>query len=225
MEAMKIEGLAMRAVEAAMAIGLSPYIAWEEHAKVYEPIVVMHKTRGEEYLDPEIVNEYVDGVERRFDCGEIKLTHYGKLKRGARRLIEFYQNGKMEWSRFSKVSKFKLNPYYEGIICDFLSASDFHPNTQGDIVWISRKYFAWLISEGKHDLHGVGAKEVQGFIVYCSRHMTVGSIHNTKLYLKKLYRYLADCGLSVDNHEELLSLNFPTPYNYEKNKKLNRIKA
>ena len=40
---------------------------------------------------------------------------------------------------------------------------------------------------------------------HCSKHLKLGSIHNTKLYLKKLYAYLANAGLSKNNYEELLS--------------------
>jgi integrase len=98
-----------------------------------------------------------------------------------------------------------LNEYYERIINDFLAVSHFNVNTKGDVVWIARKYFAWLISEGKHDLSCVGVEEVQGFLVHCSQHMLIGSIHNTKLFLKKLYRYLKDQNLSSQDFEELLS--------------------
>jgi len=205
METNKISNLAMQAVEAVIAMGISQHTAWEEHLKVYDPIMSLHRARGKEYFDPVLVNEFVANAADRLDQGEIGWAHYGRIKLGARRLLEFYEKGKMEWSCVGKVSKFKLNEYYEKIINDFLVVSEFHPNTQGDIVWVARKYFSWLIGEGKHDLQSVGAAEVQGFIIYCSRHMTAGSIHNTKLYLKRLYRYLTDSGLSQASYEDLLS--------------------
>jgi len=167
--------------------------------------IAMHRMREKEILDPELINEFAVEAAGRLDRGEIGWSHYRRIKRGTERLIEFYQTGKMEWSCPGKVSKFKLNDYYERIINDFLAASAFHPNTQGDVVWVSRKYFAWLIGEGHNDLSAVGAEEIQGFIGYCSRHMTIGSVHNTKLYLKRLYEYLACCGLSVSDYKQLLS--------------------
>ena len=205
METNNIKGFALRVVDAVIAMGLSPRAAWDEHANVFEPVETLHRMRGKGIVDPELINEFAAGAAGRLDRGEIGWSHYRRIKRGTDRLIEFYQTGKMEWSCPGKVSKFKLNDYYEKIINDFLAASAFHPNTQGDVVWVSRKYFVWLIGEGHHDLSLVSAEEIQGFIGYCSRHMVIGSVHNTKLYLKRLYDYLVNCGLSGSDYKQLLS--------------------
>jgi len=66
----------------------------------------------------------------------------------------------MLWPLPGIVSKFKLNEYYEKIISNFLSVSVFNPNTQSDVIWVARKYFAWLLRDGKHDLNDVGADEL-----------------------------------------------------------------
>jgi len=205
METNEIKDLALRAVDAVMAMGVSPRTAWEEHSNVFDPIETMHRTQGKRHLDIKLVNDFINDAADRLSRGEIGWQHYRRLKRGAQRLLEFHQTGKMEWSLPGKVSKFRLNEYYEKIIIDFLNASNYHPNTRGDVVWVSRKYFAWLIGEGYNDLVNVGASEIQNFIAHCSHHMTTGSIHNAKLYLKRLYRYLADTGLSGNNYEQLLS--------------------
>ena len=205
MEMKTINEIAAQAVEAVIASGVSQYTAWEEHLKVYEPILILHRMRGKEYLDDELINEFITDAQNRLDRKEIGWSHYRRLKRGASRLAEFGKTGKLGWTCPSKVSKFKLNEFFEEVIKDFLASSDFHPNTQGDIVWIARKYFAWLVGEGKQDLQGVGADDIQKFLIFCSKHLKIGSIHNTKLYLKKLYSYLADCGLSNNNYEDLLS--------------------
>ncbi|HBU12238.1 MAG TPA: hypothetical protein DEB31_05770 [Clostridiales bacterium] len=207
MESGKINDFAMRAVGAVIAMGVSPRTAWEEYANVFEPIAVMHKTRGREYFERGIVDEFLLEVSGRFDRGEIGWAHYRRLKRGTERLLEFYETGKMEWACPGKVSKFKLNAYYEEIIKNFVSSSNFHPNTQGDVIWVSRKYFSWLLGEGHENLSRAGVDEVQRFMTYCSHHMTFGSVHNTKLYLKRLYGYLAACGLSESAYEELLSFS------------------
>ena len=205
MKPKRIDEVAAGTVEAMIAIGKSPYTAWQEYSKVYEPIITLHRLQGKDHLDVEIVKGFFDEVGRLVDCGERTGAQYILVKRGIKRLLEFYHTENLEWTFPDKASKFKLNPYYEKIIEDFLSVSEFHPNTQGDIVWIARKYFAWLIKEGKHDLQCVGASEVQGFLIYCSKHMKMGSIHNAKLYLKKLYAYLSSSGSSLDDYEELLS--------------------
>jgi len=205
MKPKRIDDVATGTVEALIAIGISPYTAWQEYSKVYEPIITLHRLQGREHLDEELVIDFLNETGRLVDCGERTGTQYKLVKRGVRRLLEFYRTENLAWTFPDKASKFKLNPYYEKLIENFLSASNFHPNTRGDIIWIARKYFAWLIKEGKNDLRYVSATEIQGFLVYCSNHMKAGSVHNTKLYLKKLYAYLASCGASQDNYEELLS--------------------
>jgi len=205
MENKRIAELTVQVTETVIAQGVDPLTAWAEHTSAYKPLILMHVENGKEYLDEGIVRDFLNETGMRVDKGEVGWPHYRRVQRGIERLLEYNLKGVLGWTFYRKVSKFKLNPYYEKVISDFLSVSEFHPNTQGDIVWIARKYFAWLICEGKHDLHNVEASEIQKFLIYCSKHMKMGSIHNTKVYLKKLYAYLEDCGLSQDNYEELLS--------------------
>ncbi len=98
-----------------------------------------------------------------------------------------------------------MNEYFETVIFEFLSCNDFHSNTLGDIVWVAKKYFSWLIQQGNQNLCDVGVDEVQRFMIYCSRHMKSSSVHNVKLYMKKLYRYLTVKGYSVDSYEGLFA--------------------
>lgn len=102
-------------------------------------------------------------------------------------------------------SKFKLNGYYEKILGEFLERGKFSPKGRSDAMWICRKYSSWLMLDGHNDLSGVGAPEVQRFMIYCSRHMRGSSIHNVKLYMKKLYAFLCENGYSSENYEGLLS--------------------
>jgi integrase len=205
MKKLSISELAVAVTDAVIAHGADPLTAWTEHNSVFKPIISLHKENGIEHLDEELVKQFMDDAGARFDRGELCLSLYRRIRRGTDRMLEFSQKGSIGWTFFKKISKYKLNPYYEKIIEDFLASSDFHANTQGDITWVARKYFAWLICEGKHSLKGVGATEIQNFLVHCSKHLKLGSIHNTKLYLKKLYAYLAKIGLSKNNYEELLS--------------------
>jgi len=205
MKKLHIRELVTKVTEAVIDHGVDPLTAWMEHNSAYKPLIAMHNEKGVEYLDEELVNRFVDDVSGRVDRGELSWTLYRRIRRGIDRLLEYSQKGRIEWRFFRRVSKFKLNPHYEKIIEDFLELSDFHPNTQGDVTWIARKYFSWLIGEGKHTLKGVGAAEVQNFLVHCSKHLKQGSIHNAKLHLKKLYAYLAETGLSKNNYDELLS--------------------
>lgn len=141
----------------------------------------------------------------RVDRGEIKPGYYRALRRGIERLTEMHDTGKLEWSGAKMPSKFKLNAYYQRILEEFLEKGDFSPKGQSDAMWVCRKYCAWLLLEGHKDLSDVGAVEVQRFMVFCSRHMRTTSVHDVKLYMKKLYRFLAENGYSAENYAGLLS--------------------
>ncbi len=200
-----IDELAFKTVAAVQDLEVGIHSAWNEYCTAYLPVVKLHKERGKEYFDRDIATEYSRFLEGRVERGEISWGYYRFLKRGLGRLTEFHDTGKLEWSCPGKVSKFKLNGYFEAIMSEFLSHNDFHRNTYGDIAWVARKYFAWLIAEGHHDLRAVGVDEVQQFMIYCSRHMKSSSVHNVKLYMKKLYRYLAESGYAADTYEGLFS--------------------
>jgi len=131
-----MDELALKTTEAVLALGHGIHSAWNEYSTTYIPVVKFHKQRGKEQFDREVVTEYVQMVEARIERGEISWSHYKTLKRGAERLTEFHDTGRLEWSCPGKVSKFKLNQYFENIVSEFLSRNDFHHNTRGDIVWV-----------------------------------------------------------------------------------------
>ena len=68
-----------------------------------------------------------------------------------------------------KVSKFKLSKYYEHILTDYISYHDLHPNTRGDIIWVARKFFAWLVEGDCLDLESVKADHISKLMVRLDR--------------------------------------------------------
>jgi integrase len=70
---------------------------------------------------------------------------------------------------------------------------------------VSRRFFAWLCENGHPDLTSVGADEIQQFVIDCSNTMKINSVHNVKVYLKKLCVYLNHAGLLPNSFEHLLS--------------------
>lgn len=200
-----VDELALKTTEAVLALGIGIHTAWNEYSTTFTPVVKLHQKYEKKEFDREVVTAYVQIVEKRMECGEISYAHYKALKRGVERLTEFYDTGKLEWSCPGRVSKFKLNKYFDKIIAEFLSRNDFHHNTRGDIVWVAKKYFAWLIQQGFNNLRNVGVSEIQGFMIYCSQHLKSNSVHNVKLYMKKLYRYLHENGLAKDAYAGLFA--------------------
>jgi integrase len=200
---MTIQELATKTAEAMLGAGLTASTVWYTHDVGFLPIVRAHEAMGKEVFDREIVTNYVSDIERRIDQGEIKSEHYRKLLRGAQRLTEMHDHGKLIWTYPKLASKFKLNGYFQTVLDEFLSAGAFSPKGKSDAMWVARKYFSWLIVEGQADLSCVGAVEVQHFMIYCGNHMKGTSVHNVKLYMKKLYHFLWTQGYSAENYEAL----------------------
>ena len=202
-----IRELATKTVEALHCGGMEIHSAWGEYGHTYLPIVRLHEMQEKELFDREIVTEFVRDIERNYESGKITHGTYRYKMRGAQRLTEFHDTGKLEWSFPGRVSKFIINDYYEKIISDFVEVEDVSAKTKKDITWVSKKYFSWLIQEGHQDLSTVGAVEIQGFMIYCSHHMASSGVHNIKLYMKKLYRYLVSHGYGKEDYDGLLSFS------------------
>lgn len=202
---MDVKELALQTVDAMQVYGLKPYTAWDGYAHTFAPIIKMHEAKGQNDFDREIVTEYVRQVEGRYERGEISIGRYRSLKRAAQRLTEVHDTGKMDWSAPKKKSGFRLNEYYENILADFISDGGFSPKGTSDATWVSRKYFAWLILEDHGELTNVGADEIQQFMIYCSHHMKGSGLRNVKLYMKKLYAYLAGNGYAADDYSGLFA--------------------
>ena len=205
MRNISIRELADRTREAQQAMGLSQHTVWEHYMTALLPIVKLHEQKGREYFDQDIVDEYICQIEGRHDRAEIGPNYYNRLRHGAERLIEMHTTGKLEWSCRGRASKFVLNEYYKTLLDDFLSQENWHHNTRGDLTWITRKFFAWLIQDGHSDLNGVGAQEIQRFMIHCSDHLRSTSVYNMQLYMKKLCRYLHEHGHLPNSFEALLS--------------------
>jgi integrase len=202
---MEIQELARQTVEVMQESGLSALTSWTAHDSTFMPIVRAHETQGKKEFDRDVVTEYVHSIETRLDQGEIKASYYRKLLRGAQRMTEMHDHGELLWAAPKLASKFKLNSYFETVLAEFLSDGDFSPKGRSDAMWVARKYFAWLILEGCADLEDVGVAEVQRFMIYCSNRMRGTSVHNVKLYMKKLYCFLAGRGYSAEAFEGLFA--------------------
>jgi integrase len=141
----------------------------------------------------------------RYNDGEIKKSYYNYMRRGAERMMATYGCGAPEWIMPKRGSRYQFNEYYEMLLAEFSASEKFHPNTLGDIVWVCRKFFAWLCKNSYPNLKEVGADEIQRFVIECSNSMKSNSVHNVKLYLKKLCGYLNSRGLLPNSFESLLS--------------------
>jgi integrase len=61
-----------------------------------------------------------------------------------------------------------------------------------------------LCENGHPDITDVSADDIQRFVIDCSNTMRINSVHNVKLYLRKLCVYLNNAGLLPNSFEKLL---------------------
>jgi integrase len=73
-------------------------------------------------------------------------------------------------------------------------------------MWVARKFFAWLVTNGYPTLDSLTSSEIQAFMVHCSEHLASASVHNIKLYLRSLCDYLHERSLIDNPFTSLLSM-------------------
>ena len=168
-------------------------------------ILTEHEAQGLTCLDRGIVARQLNDAEDRFYSGKLAKDGYHLVRRSIQRFVTFIETGSVELPNPLKGSRIWLEPTYQEIADRYLESGDFHPNTRNDMRWIACKYFNWLAENDYHDLSGVGAQEIQRFLLACSNEMAPSSMHDVKLYMKKLYAFLYSVKLSESPYAELLS--------------------
>jgi integrase len=199
-----VKDLAVKTREAMRASGTAEYSLWNQYTQNLLPVVRWFRKRGHETFSEEVAYLYLNELTKRFDRGEIKRGYYLFMRRGAARMLEVFGCGAPEWAFPKRGSRYQFNSFYEKLLAEFSASENFHKNTLGDIVWVTRKFFAWLCEGGHPDLVNVGADEIQKFVIECSNTMKINSVHNVKLYLRKLCVYLYSRGLLPNSYESLL---------------------
>lgn len=170
-----------------------------------DQIIRRHMNQGLSHLDLAIIADYSREIDERYFCGALKKRHYWSITREIQRFVDYSSSGKSDALPSPlRGARQKLTPEFERIADEFVSG-EFHRNTRCDIRWVTHKYFAWLEEQGYQNLSGVGAVQLQKFLLECSERYAPSSIHNIRLYLKKLYMHLHMTGQVESSYSELLS--------------------
>lgn len=168
-------------------------------------IIRRHQDKGLVYFNQAIVNQYICEIDESYFKGGMQKKYYDRLRGEVDRFVCYVQSGKGgALPSPLRGAKQKLTPGFERIAEEFI-AGDFHPNTRCDIRWVTYKYFGWLEEHGFIDLSGVSAAQIQRFLLDCSEHYAPSTIHDIRLYLKKLYAFLYETGLADDSYSALFS--------------------
>ncbi len=166
--------------------------------------IVVNRHQNAEYIDPKIIAEYFRELEKRYSEGTVSRVHYQTIRRETQRLLCFIETGNIKLPNPEAGCRESITSAYTEIVEGFL-AGDMHHNTRGDARWVAHKYFAWLAEHGIKDIQDAGALEIQKFLLDCAGKMSQNSMHNVRLYVAKLYKYLYKIGQSDSSYQELLS--------------------
>lgn len=172
-----------------------------------ELMIRRHLNAGLAYFDQTIINRYMGEIDDKYFKGNMQKKHYERTKREIDRFVSYVCTGRIDsLSSTLRGARQELTPKFKQIAKEFV-AGDFHPNTRCDIRWVTHKYFAWLEGQGFTDMTGVGAIHIQKFLLACSEQYPPSTIHNVRLYLKKLYAFLYATGRVDDNYSALFSFS------------------
>ena len=168
-------------------------------------IIRRHLDKGLEYLNSDIIVGYAQEIDERYFNGDMKRRYHERARREIDRFVGYSCSGNSgALPSPLRGARQKLTPEFERIAGEFISEK-LHPNTRCDMRWAVHKYFAWLEGQGFRNLDGVGAVQIQKFLLACSENHPPSSIHNIRLYLKKLYAFLYATGQVSTDYCELLS--------------------
>lgn len=198
--------LALKVTELMQSSGYSNVTAWNSYLQALRPLINYHKERGYTDYNADVTAEFCEKLTARRLNGTLNRRSATRFLAAINRLTHFYETGRLDYAFPKKVSKFKLNDYYDMILNEYSEYGEMHPNTRGDVIWIARKFFAWLIENEHPTLETITAAEIQAFVVHCSEHMVSASVHNAQLYLRKLCSYLYELGLIENPYTALLSM-------------------
>lgn len=177
-------------------------------------IIRRHEALGKNVFDDEVVADYVREISGKLDAGEIGYCHANTMRRETEQFVQFVKTGNVKLSNPLLGARTVLLPAFQKIVNDFLVSESarigakgktINQNTRNDMRWVAHKYFEWLTEQGFTDLQGVGAAQIQQFMLHCSETMAMGSVHNVRLFMMKLYACLYESGLSQSSFAALLS--------------------
>ncbi len=172
-----------------------------------ELIIRQHLNVGLAYFDQAIINRYMGEIDDKYFKGNMQKKHYERTKREIDRFVNYVCTGRIDaLASTLRGARQELTPKFKQIAEEFI-AGNFHPNTRCDIRWVTHKYFAWLEGQGFTDMSGVGAIHIQKFLLACSEQYPPSTIHNIRLYMKKLYSFLHTTGQVDDNYSALFSFS------------------
>ena len=77
-------------------------------------------------------------MDERYKAYNISCGEYLQAARAAKTLVSYTDSGTVYSPVLQNGTRYGLNDFYEGLVSEYLKASDFHKNTADDIEWAVR---------------------------------------------------------------------------------------
>lgn len=202
---MNVNTAALQLLEKKKAIGYAEYTVWGQYRDRFYPIIIFFNRNGSEVWSDKLAAEYRTYLKKRIEAGKMHDSRYRLLCFGIEELETFVKTGKLLWPFHKKDKSIALSAYYQKILDGFVESSNFHPNTRDDAIWACKRYFCWLQLSEYKTLKKVDANTIQEYFCVSSMEMKSSALYNIRLYMKKLYRFLADNGYSDSDYSLLFT--------------------
>ena len=159
-------------------------------------LIRRHEALGKDHLDDAVIADYIREISEKLNAGRIGQDHAATMRRETERFVQFVKTGEVMLPNPLLGARTRLLPNFQKIVDSYLASEparigaggrSISPNTRNDMRWVAHKYFEWLAAQGFSDLRGVGAQQIQKFMLHCSEVMAMGSVHNVRLFMMKLY--------------------------------------
>ena len=189
--------------------GYAKHNLWGNMYGSLRSIVSFYQEKGIQTYDPEITQEFLQVVEKRYKEGKIGREYYYAQKRAVKKFEVFYATGTLTWECTKRTSKYLLNEEYQRLLENFLSSRNFHENTKWDFAWAIRRYLSYFQEKGLASLDKVTITDVRSFIIYASTSMSKGSLHNLLCYIRQFHIFLHDTKEKTPDCISLFSYHVP----------------
>lgn len=211
---MKIQELALQAVNSMIAQGYNPATAWGEYSVNLKPIIKMHEQKGVDFFDEEILYEYAEKAKRRYNANEISYKHYRYMVGAAERFSEFEKCGL--WKKRKSGNKPVLNSYYDTLahqlILHFSGTCMRSDNSIKSYTGCIRHHFSWLENQSYFTLQNVNESVIHEYFIQCTSQNNGHTLLSKRSRLKRSYDYLHKIGEIPKSLEKAFVFHIPTEH-------------
>lgn len=153
-----------------------------------------YREQGLCVYDPAVTGAFLQGIERRYEMGEVSWNYLRQLRQIARRMNEFYLTGTLRIDATRQGTRYVLNSHNERLVDLFVVHQGYGVNTRDDAVWAVRKYLCYFGRLGKETFAAVTIDDVQRFILQTASEVRTSTLHDLFLYLRHFHIFLKEIG-------------------------------